>query len=260
MRGPLRRIRPAERIPLVALGVAAAVVIGVSAVAFGSSAPPQPTPPEAGGAQLAVFSRPATPTDSLPSLFANQLQAWDSSASPELAQSRRVTASDGQSAYVVPTASGGICVVNANESFCSPADHSAGASAVDLCSPSLPLGQMEVEWLLPDAASNVYLTMSDGSQVNFPFGNNVYITRLPLNATSPVPSAVVWTAGGQVSQVSMPVPANAQTEQCEHPSPTAAASTRERRRSSPKVQFKVEHHLVRLSGSGRPATPKPTAP
>jgi hypothetical protein len=261
MRLPHRGTGRARRIPLLALALAVAAVVGVTAVALGSPAPSQPTPPEAGAAQLAVFSQAATPADALPSLFANQLQAWDGWASPELASARMVSASDGQSAYVVPTATGGICVINTNEAFCNPADHSAGASAVDLCSPTLPLGQMEVEWLLPDNSTNVHLAMSDGTEVQFPSGDNVYVTRLPLSATSPVPSSVDWTSGGQASQVSLPIPADAQTAQCEHVAPATAASAQEHRRSLPKPELAIDHHSLRMSGRhSQSSTLTPNAP
>lgn len=245
MKLPHPGFRRARRVPVLTVAFAAAAVVGVTAVALGSTSPAQPTPPTGGAAQLAVLSTPSTAADALPTSFANQLQAWDSSASPEVANSRRVTASDGQSAYVVPTATGGICVINTNEAFCSPAEHSAGASVVDLCSPSLPSGQMQVEWLLPDNSTNVHLTMSDGSEIGFPSGDNVYITQLPLNSTSPLPSQVDWTSAGQSSEVSMPVPGDARTAGCEHPSPDASAAGTHSRRAA-KVQFMVDHHTLRM--------------
>lgn len=253
MRRPHLGFGRARRVPVLAVAIAAAAVVGVTAVALGSTSPAQPTPPTAGAAQLAVFSRASTAGDALPTSFANQLQAWDGSASPELANARHVTASNGESAYVVPTATGGICVINTNEAFCSPADHSAGASVVDLCSPTLPLGQMEVEWLMPDNSTDVHLTMSDGSEIQFPSGDNVYITQLPLNSTSPLPSSVDWSSGGQSSQVSMPVPADARTAGCDHPSPTASAARAHRRRRA-KVQFMVDHHLHRMGNRPRRAS------
>lgn len=167
-------------------------------------------------AQLSVFNRTPTAADSLPVTFSGQLQG-QAGSSPDFGDARRVIADDGQAAYLVP-AQGGVCVTNANEAFCSSAAALGGAAAVDLCSPDLPLGRLELEWLLPDGASNVALGMSDGSTKPFDPGYNVYIARLPLTTTSPVPTTIQWTdAAGQRQSVSTPIPAGVQGQACMHP-------------------------------------------
>jgi hypothetical protein len=250
MFGVRRDTRSRQRMSGLAVTGAAAIVIGITAVASGSTTQPQPTPPSAGAgaAQLAVLARPASPADTLPAAFGAQLQAWDGSVSPQLASSRHVIASDGQSSYLVPTSDGSVCVINTNENFCSPAARSAGASAVDLCSPSLPLGEMEIEWLLPDHATNVHLSMSDGSSVSFPPGNNVYITRLPLTPSSPVPSSVDWWSGGQANHVATPLPPDARTATCEHPTTPAASSARLRRKQHRRAWTVTDRHPKHLPG------------
>jgi hypothetical protein len=60
-----------------------------------------------------------------------------------------------------------------------------GADGVDLCSPTLPKGRIEIEWLLPDGAPKVALGMTDGAAISFAPGFNLYIARLPINRPLP---------------------------------------------------------------------------
>lgn len=203
------------------------VVVGGTGTALALSS--QSAAPEAapGGSQPRVFDRPQTSADVVPAAFGQQLQSEYASIGPAVANARRVTANDGQTAYLMPAQGGGVCFINTNESLCASSDHSAGAAAVDLCSPTLPLGQLEIEWLLPDGATNVALGMSNGTSTGFASGFNIYIARLPLNTQSPVPSTINWDSpGGQRSSVKAPIPSDAQTQSCMHPKAPLAGSAR----------------------------------
>jgi hypothetical protein len=168
-------------------------------------------------AQLSVFRRPSTSADIPPAGLTGPLQAGYSSARPDMADARRVTASDGQTAYLIPDA-GGVCVANANQGFCSSATLLAGAQRVDLCSPTLTAGDLEIEWLLPDGATQVALGMTDRTVRRFPAADNVYIARLPLNG--PLPSTIEWDdRSGLHHSISADVPSDAHNQSCAHPRP-----------------------------------------
>jgi hypothetical protein len=197
-------------------GLAAALARSHASPARAASSPPAIDPAVA--SQLSVFDRPATAADTLPSGFGAQLKQQYADASPDLADSRAVTANDGQTAYLVPTGEG-VCVINANEEFCTPAVALPGAAVADLCSPTLAPGQLELEWVLPDGATNVALGMSDGARTGFAPGHNVYIARLPLAASSPMPETIQWDdAKGQHHSVATPIPRGAARQSCTHPS------------------------------------------
>jgi hypothetical protein len=178
--------------------------------------PAAPAIDPAVASQLSVFARAPTSADALPTQYRAELLGEYGSEKPDVADARRVTASDGQTAYLVP-ARAGACVINTNEAFCSPAASLPGADAVDLCSPTLPLGQLEIEWLLPDHATNVRVATTSGATRTFPSGFNVYIARLPIHA--PIPTSIQWNGpGGAHHSVSTGVPSNAQSQSCAHPS------------------------------------------
>lgn len=190
--------------------------------------PPRHGPPTidpAVAAELSVFRRAQTSADRLLATFRAQLQTEYASARPDIADARRVKASDRQTAYLVP-AKEGVCVINTNEAFCSPAASLAGADAVDLCSPTLPNGQLEIEWLLPDGATNVAVGTADGMEKGFAPGFNVYIARRPLSGS--LPKTIEWDAGGLHHSVSAGVPSDARSEKCAHPSDLPPASQRPR--------------------------------
>lgn len=224
---------------------------GTAALAMSSHSRPHAQSRSAGvdpviASQLSVFDRAPTSTDAVPSSFGGELQQAYSSETPDLVNSRQVTADDGQSAYLVPAQSG-VCVINTNESFCAPEASLPGAAVVDLCSPSLPLGQLELEWLLPDGATKVSLGMSDATTVSYPLGYNVYIARLPLNSQSPIPTTIQWKdSAGQPHSVRTPVPSGAQNAGCEHPPSAGADATP----SSSSAPFPYRSQAVR-----GPATP-----
>lgn len=184
---------------------------------------PSPTIDPAVAAQLSVFKRAQTSADALPAAFRAALRQSFAGERPEVADARRVRASDGQAAYLVPT-NGGVCVINTNEAFCSPATSLPGAQIADLCSPALPKGQMEIEWLLPDGTTNVAVGMADGATTKFAPGFNVYIARFPISG--PVPQTIEWDAGNQHYSGGTSVPSDVHSEKCAHPSDLPPASQR----------------------------------
>jgi len=218
----------------VVVAVAVACVLGltgVAAAAIGLStsgsdpglqrAAVSPVVNAAVKSQLSVFNRAGTLADKLPSTFGWTLQHVYGFAGANAAASRHVTASDGEAAYLVP-ANDGLCAISANEAFCAPAAHLAGADSVDLCSPTLPSGQIEIEWLLPDGAQNIAVRKADGSTNAFASGYNVYLARFP--ASGALPTAIEWDAGGQHHAVDTGIPLGAAAEKCAHPGSAPPAS------------------------------------
>jgi hypothetical protein len=171
-------------------------------------------------AQLSVFRRARTSADELPAAFRAELPSVFGGARPDAADARRVTASDGQNAYLMPT-SDGVCVINANEAFCSSAMMLPGASVADLCSPALPKGQLEIEWLLPDSSRNVTVGLANGTARSFAPGLNVYIARFPISG--PVPKTIAWDVGGHHYTGNTSIPSDIQSQKCAHPSSPSGA-------------------------------------
>lgn len=195
--------------------------------------------------QLSVFRRPQTSTDALPAAFRAALKLHNSEQ-PAVGGARQVKASDGQAAFLVPTKAGA-CVINTNESLCSPAAMLPGAVTVDLCSPTLPQGQLEIEWLLPDHATHVALSMANGTATRFASGYNVYITRLPISG--PQPQTITWDAQGQHHSVNAGVPSDAPSQACAHPRRLTAPANG----SSSKATATVKT----FTGPGVATVPKP---
>jgi hypothetical protein len=204
-----------------------------------------PTIDPALAAQLSVFRRARTSADVLPAAFRAELPSVFGSARPDAADARRVTASDGQTAYLMPT-SGGVCVINTNEAFCSSAATLPGASVADLCSPALPKGQLEIEWLLPDSARNVTVGLANGTARRFAAGLNVYIARFPISR--PVPKTIAWDIGGQHYTGSTSVPSDVQREKCVHPSDLPPAAQLP---STPPVLIGPRPRVNRLTSKRR---------
>jgi hypothetical protein len=206
-----------------------------------------PSPPidPAVAAQLSVFGRAHMSADALPAAFRAALRQSFAGERPDLAAARRVRASDGQAAYLVPT-NGGVCVINTNEAFCSPAASLAGAQVADLCSPTLPKGQLEIEWLLPDRATNVAVGMANGTTTKFASGLNVYIARFPIKG--PVPKTIEWDAGNHHYSGSTPVPADVHRQKCAHPSDLPPPSQRP---STPPVLIGPQPQVTQLTPKRR---------
>lgn len=217
------------RTATIARVVAVPLVVGIAGAALLSTSKPQrlarhrahlalsaaPRISPQIAAELSVFSRPANGTDALPPAESAALAQEFSSESPDASNARTVTASNGLAVHLVP-ATTGLCVINTNEQFCTPtAQHLPGAAAVDLCSPTLPAGQLELEWLLPDGATNVRLGMSDQTAQAFGSGYNVYIVRLPFSTSSATPTTIQWQdRAGQAHSVPTPIPSWAIGQSC----------------------------------------------
>lgn len=204
-----------------------------------------PTIDPAVAAQLSVFRRARKSADTLPAAFRAELPSVFGGARPDAADARRVTASDGQNAYLMPT-SGGVCAINTNEAFCSSATTLPGASVADLCSPTLPKGQLEIEWLLPDSARNVTVELANGTTRSFAPGLNVYIARFPISG--PVPKTIAWDVGGQHHTGSTSVPGDVQSEKCMHPSDLPPAAQLP---STPPVLIGPRPRVNRLTSKRR---------
>jgi hypothetical protein len=205
---------------------AAAATAGAIALSSGGdpglqSAAASPGVNPALATQLSVLSRPKTRADTLPTDFRLTAQHLDAYAGPDIAGARAVSASNGETAYLIP-ANAGVCVVNTNENFCADEASLAGADAVDLCSPTLPAGQMELEWLLPDGVSNVSIRRADGSAISFPATYNVYIARLPLAGS--MPKTIAWDLDGQHHSMPTGIPDDAASEKCVHPNDVPPAA------------------------------------
>lgn len=164
---------------------------------------------------FSAFRRAATAADQIPAAYQLEMQTIDANLAPDFADTRAAAASNGEEAYIVPVA-GGACVINANENFCADVQHLPGANAVDICSPNLPLGQIEIEWVVPDGSANVRLAASDGTVTRFAPGFDVYITK--VNTNGPLPVTIQWDdANGQHHSVRTAVPADAATQTCATP-------------------------------------------
>lgn len=227
--------RSARRtVPLVAAlllavcGAGTAVALSSKSAGPGSSLAATTDPSV--GLQLGVFDRAQTSSDVLPARFAAELQGDFASVKPDVADSREVTADNGQPAYLVP-APDGACAINTSTSFCFSAGELSGADQVgavevDLCSPALPVGQLQVEWVLPDGATNVEVGMTNGTPTAFRSGYNVYIARLPFSASSPLPTTLEWDLGGQHHSGGIPLPPDVRSETCaQHANSTGGEPT-----------------------------------
>ena len=224
--GSRRRRLPSAGIVMAVLASATALAIAVFAIALlghtrvapqrhSAHQPVSPPRQPAVASQLSVFTRAPTSADALPAADRTYLRQEHGSAHPDVTDARRVQASDGQSAYLIP-ATDGVCAINANEAFCSSSTSWPGEDVVDLCSPKLPLGQIEIEWLLPDGATNVALRTASTTVRRFAPGFNIYIARLPIHRL--LPTSIQWDGpGGQHHSVDAGIPPDAQSERCAHP-------------------------------------------
>lgn len=163
-------------------------------------------------AEFSALTSPPKAGDSLPAADATALNAYRAEH-PDFGGARRVTASNGQAAYLVPT-DGGACAVSAFAPICAPAASLPGAFSLDLCSPDLPVGQLELEWLLPDGATNVTVRSTTQVLAHLPSGFNVYIARIPN--TGSVPRSISWQQDGH-QRSAIVGPPGGQTGACEHP-------------------------------------------
>jgi hypothetical protein len=163
-----------------------------------------------------AFQRASTSTDVMPADFKSRLANTDPQFGPNVSDARHVTASNGDDAYLVP-ATGGLCAASANEAFCASdaTIASGGAVTVDLCSPTLPKGQVELAWLLPDGTSNVVIDKADGTHVAVSSKSSIYIER--FSTTGSVPKTIEWDTSSGHHTASSQVPDDDQTSDCVHP-------------------------------------------
>jgi hypothetical protein len=134
-----------------------------------------------------------------------------------VALSRRVAASNGAAAYLVP-ARGGVCATTTNEVLCnSSAGIDAGqAIAIDMCSSELPIGQIGLEWLVPDGATSVRVSRRDGSFVIPEASHNVFMETFPIKGR--LPNSLQWNVAGYHISSPITLPRDLATMRCIHPS------------------------------------------
>lgn len=195
----------------------------MAAISIGASPPNPalaPAGPSAGAvdpqvaASFGVFRRTRQKTDVAPAALEHSLQGELPQFGANFTLSRRATTSNGEAAYLVPSNSG-VCVFAPQEGGCVSAATAAGGGIFgsDLCSPTLPAGQIELAWLLPDDATGVRAHLADGSHLNMPTGN-VYVQRFSIQNP---PKTIEWTARGANRSLNAGVPSDVGTMKCVHP-------------------------------------------
>jgi hypothetical protein len=185
----------------VAFAVVAVVLIAHHPTSGGSTPPTRPATParvqsEPTDPRLAtmfsVLGRKRSNTDRLPTAYREELERVARGLGLDPDGARKLHAFNGQPAYLVP-ARIGACIVSAFGPVCAATTRLPGAFALDVCSPDLPQGQVELQWVLPDDARDVSVRLSHGTPVVFPAGYNVYITAL----RDSVPRFIQWKQGGR---------------------------------------------------------------
>jgi hypothetical protein len=161
---------------------------------------------------FSVLTSPPTAGDALPSADKAALSLYRAER-PDVSGARRVTLSNGQVGYLVPT-DGGACAVSAFAPICAPAALLPAAFSLDLCSPTLPAGRIEIQWLLPDGATDVNVLMTNGTVVRFASGYNIYLATIRNRGSSP--RSINWDQAGHHHSVLLGRLA-AQGGGCAHP-------------------------------------------
>jgi hypothetical protein len=220
--------------------VAAAVIVAVtlltrppvtqaSDVANGGlvATPPVATVDPAVVSTLGVFRRAATSED-IPSasiIKAAGLVPTHFGANPALSRLAFITA-QGASVYLTPDV-GGACLfesTNSNALCATVAQIQEGqASAADICSPSLPTGEVEIAGIVPDAVTNATVTLSNGTSEPLPIENNAYVIR--AQQSSPLPTKVEWTSASGEQADAAALPPDAATTTCAATRAQAAAKS-----------------------------------
>jgi hypothetical protein len=167
--------------------------------------------------EMSVFSRSQTAADLMPTGLARWMASILPQFAPATPASRSVTASDGETVYLTP-GTDAICTggTGTADSFCAPmaALPTGQAISLDLCSPSLPTDEIQMEWMLPDTATNVAVRLSNGQDVKLP-ASNVYIKQFPISGA--LPSTIVWKASGSQHSADAGIPSDVKQQQCVHP-------------------------------------------
>lgn len=236
---PVRLVRgkPKHRLAAIALATLAAGTAGAVTAALaagGGSTAPDPglsAAPMVSSVDVAVgndfgaFNRPAGLDDSLSGQEQQYVDHAFAYAGANGSIARKTASPNGETFHLV-AAGNGVCVVSSggSDSFCAPegAVTSGQAATLDLCSATLPQGQIQLEWLTPDGASNVHVHMSDGTTLKLPENYNVYVQRFSISG--PLPTTIGWDApSGQSVNFGSHVPGDVGTMNCVHPGDLSAS-------------------------------------
>lgn len=180
--------------------------------------PPQSTGVRALETQFSVLGSGKPPSAATQAMLAQTLSA-NQRYHPLPALARHVQSSNHTRAYLVP-ATHGLCVASASpiRSFCAPTGNIAGAAVADLCSPTLPAGNLQMAWLLPDRSTDITVQTTTGTLIRFPTAYNVYIANFATSNS--IPESIRWTdPAGHTHSQPAPVPPNAAGQRCAHPQP-----------------------------------------
>jgi hypothetical protein len=156
------------------------------------AAPNPPAPHQLGTrqGQLDALTQSATPTTTLPAqLQTNITQETVSGENPRLGR-KALTTPWGDTFWVLPAADGKVCLLlNGGGGGCSPARQIASGTfnGVMPCHQ----GGAVYDGLLPNDASDISLTLDDGSQHQLTLTNNVWATQIPRNQAQP--TTLNWT-------------------------------------------------------------------
>ena len=201
--------------------IVALAVAGLAVVLLAHGRRPalhQPTRVGSLQAQFSVLGSGQPPSAATQAMLA-QMLSTDASYHPLPALARPVPTSNHTLAYLVP-ATHGVCVASASPtgSFCAPTGNTAGAAVVDLCSPTLPAGHLQMAWLLPDHSTDITVQTTTGTLIHFPNADNVYIANFAT--PNSIPASIRWTdSAGHTHTQPAPIPPHAATQRCAHPQP-----------------------------------------
>ncbi len=222
----LTSIHRAKRAIAVLVGSLLAVGVAGTAIAVSSGPTPKSDPSlqaapavastvdPAVSSQLSVLTRPRVAADALPAVARSVLQETYQQDGPNYDNARKVTASNGKDAYLVP-ANGGACAVSGDQALCAQAPDVPGADIVHLCGPRVPIGEAEIEWMMPDNATDVALVSAEGTKTSLARGYNVYIADVPLSGK--LPRTIQWNTGSVRHTIDAGMPPDAASQGCEHP-------------------------------------------
>jgi hypothetical protein len=172
----------------------------------------EPTDPRL-ATMFSVLGRKRSKTDRLPAAYREELARVARGLGLDPDRARKLHASNGQPAYLVP-ARVGACIISAIGPVCARTTRLPGAFALDLCSPDLPQGRVELQWVLPDDARDISVRLNRDTPVVFPAGYNVYITALPTAGS--VPRFIQWEQGGRRRSAGVLPTGGDRSLRCEH--------------------------------------------
>jgi hypothetical protein len=164
-------------------------------------------------AGLAPFRRAQRAEDRLPQRARYSLEmATTLGANPEF--SRRVRTGPSGEHYFLVAGEGSVALINeAGAGSIDDIDHALSGQAVGIEDCAMGGRGVKVVGLLPDAAGNAVLHVSDGSVIDLKVINNVYVVELAKTRSS-LPRLVQWTQDGDVHVAKVPVPADILEGRC----------------------------------------------